>query len=227
MNRERLVHLLYEAYETEKGGVRVYETALECAVNPDFKKELEKYHEETRTHVEIVEGVLEAFGLDPERETPGRLVVRGKAEALAEAMERALSSGEPEEAQLVAAECVVDAETKDHLNWELIGEAAKGLEGKEGKALEEAFGKVEDQEDRHLYHTMGWTRELRLERLGLPAVLPPPEEEKDVETAAEAAKAKESRGRMLRGRGRGGSARGAIARGRRAIRRAGKKVPVR
>ena len=30
--------------------------------------------------------------------------------------------GDPDEAQTVAAECVTLAETKDHLNWELIGE---------------------------------------------------------------------------------------------------------
>ena len=35
----------------------------------------------------------------------------------------------------------------------------------------------------HLYHTMGWTRELWIESLGMPAVLPPPEEEKKVVTA--------------------------------------------
>lgn len=37
----------------------------------------------------------------------------------------ALKSGNPEAAQIVAAECVVAAETKDHLNWELVGQAAK------------------------------------------------------------------------------------------------------
>jgi hypothetical protein len=42
-----------------------------------------------------------------------------------EGMEIALGSGEADAAQLVAAECVVQAETKDHLNWELIGQCAK------------------------------------------------------------------------------------------------------
>ena len=36
----------------------------------------------------------------------------------------ALDAGKPEAAEIVAAECVVHAETKDHLNWELIGELA-------------------------------------------------------------------------------------------------------
>ena len=79
-------------------------------------------------------------------------------------------------AQMVAAECVTLAETKDHLNWELIGELAKNSTG-EAKALKEAHDQVEPEEDEHLYHTQGWTRELWIETLGMPAVLPPPEED--------------------------------------------------
>ena len=52
---------------------------------------------------------------------------------------------------------------------------------------------VEDEEDEHLYHTTGWTRELWIQSLGLPAVLPPPEEEKKVETAIGAARAEQAR----------------------------------
>jgi hypothetical protein len=48
-----------------------------------------------------------------------------------------------------------------------------------------------------LYHTTGWARELWIESLGLPAVVPPPEEEKDVKTAIGAARAKQSRKEML------------------------------
>ena len=53
--------------------------------------------------------------------------------------------------------------------------------------------KVEDEEDEHLYHSKGWCRELWIASLGLPAVLPPPEEEKDVKSALDAAKAEEER----------------------------------
>ena len=41
----------------------------------------------------------------------------------------AKQSGKPEAAEIVAAECVGHAETKDHLNWELIGLAAKKVKG--------------------------------------------------------------------------------------------------
>ena len=46
---------------------------------------------------------------------------------------------------------------------------------------------------------MGWTRELWMESLGMPAVLPPPEEQKDVKTAIGAARAKNARDDMAKG----------------------------
>ena len=197
MKQEQVNELLYQALETELGGVQVYTTAIQCAVNEDLKEEWEKYLEETQNHVEIVQETIEALGLDSETETPGRQVVRHIGQSLVKAMEMALAAGNPAAAQLVAAECVTHAETKDHLNWELIGEVAKKVKGEDGKALKEAHEEVEPQEDEHLYHTMGWTRELWIESLGMPAVLPPPEEVKEVETAIGAARAKHARGSML------------------------------
>ena len=194
---EQIKPLLYEALETEIGGVQVYKMALRCAVNEDLKKEWQEYLEQTQKHEQIVRELLEKLALDPEAETPGRKVVRHIGESLVKAMEIAQQSGKPEAAQIVAAECVVEAETKDHLNWELIGEAALKIEGEEGKALKEAHEQVEKEEDAHLYHTTGWCRELWIESLGFPAVIPPPEEEKDVKTAIGAARAKQSRTEML------------------------------
>jgi rubrerythrin len=196
MNEEQMHELLYQALQTEMGGVEVYETALRCVQNEELKEEWEEYLEHTEEHVEIVQEIFTKLGLDPERETPGRAVVRHLGESLVKAMEMALESGPPEAAELVAAECVVLAETKDHLDWELIGMLAGKAKGETAQALREAYKKVEDQEDEHLYHTQGWSRELWIQSLGMPAVLPPPEEEKDVKTAIGAARAKQERTRM-------------------------------
>jgi rubrerythrin len=197
MKKEQLHELLYQALETELGGVQVYTTALRCVVNEELKEEWEKYLEQTQNHVQIVQDTMAKLGLDSETQTPGRQVVHHIGESLVKAMEMALSAGEPTAAQLVAAECVVLAETKDHLNWELLGEAAKKAKGEVAKALKEAHDEVEDEEDEHLYHTTGWTRELWIDSLGMPAVLPPPEEVKEVETAIGAARAKQARAQML------------------------------
>lgn len=197
MNNQQLNELLYQALETELGGVEVYTTALRCAQNEELKEEWEKYLEQTRNHVQIVQNVMNEIGLDPEIETPGRQVVRHTGESLVKAMEMALEEGKPEEAQVVAAECVVLAETKDHMNWELIGEAAKKAKADVAKVLKAAHEEVEEQEDEHLYHTQGWARELWIQSLGMKAVLPPPEEEKKVKTAIGAARAKNARQEML------------------------------
>ena len=189
MNREQLNELLLQSLEHETGGVEVYETALKCALNEDLKEEWEKYLEETQNHEQILHDACITLEIDPEQETPGRGIVRDMGGALVEAMEKALGTGDPEAAQLVACECVVIAETKDHLDWELIGKCAEKLKGEQAKALKEAYEEVEDQEDEHLYHTKGWCRELWIESLGMKAVLPPPEERKHVKTAIGAAKA--------------------------------------
>lgn len=196
MKIEQRDKLLYEALETEIGGVQVYATALTCVINADLKEEWEKYFEQTQRHVKVLEGVLEQLGLDPQLDTPGRMVVRNVGASLVTTMEMAKAGGDPAAAQIVAAECVTHAETKDHMNWELIGQLAKSG-GKGSDVLKAAYDEVEDEEDEHLYHTMGWTRELWIESLGLPAVLPPPEEEKDVKTAIAAARAKGQREKML------------------------------
>jgi ferritin-like metal-binding protein YciE len=197
MNNAQVTELLYQALETEIGGVQVYKTALRCAVNEDLQEEWEKYLSETENHVQIVTDVFNELGLDTETETPGRKIVRLKGQTLVKAMENALAEGDLVAAQLVAAESVVEAETKDHANWELIGRVAEESTGAKKTVLTEAYNQVEEEEDMHLFHTMGWARELWIESLGMPAVLPPPEEEKKVVTAIGASRAEQSRDDML------------------------------
>lgn len=196
--KEQLSELLLQALETEMGGVQIYQTALGCVVNEDLKEEWEEYLGQTQRHVEVMHELFEKMGLDPKQETPGRKVVRHIGESLVKAMKMAKDAeGKPEAAELVACECVVLAETKDHSNWELMSQLADKTKGKEAQALKEACEEVEEQEDEHLYHSKGWCRELWIASLGMPAVLPPPEEEKDVKTAIGAARAAKARQSML------------------------------
>lgn len=189
--------LLVQALETEAGGIKVYETALSCAVNDDLEQEWMEYLEETRRHHEILLGVFEDLGLDPAMQSPGRAAVALIGESLVEAMETAKHGNDPVASQLVATECVVLAETKDHANWELIGHVAEHASGDIARVLKRAHQAVEKDEDHHLYHTKGWSRELWIESLGFPAVLPPPEEIKHVETAIGASRAEQARDQML------------------------------
>ena len=196
--KKQLHELLYQSLETERGGMKIYETALSCVQNKDLKGEWEEYLEQTRTHEQVLLKVFKELDLDPETVTPGREVVAHIGASLVTAMEMARGRGSAAGAQLVAAECVVLAETKDHHNWELIGHLAEHGQGEETGVLRTAFEAVEEEEDHHLYHTKGFLRELWIDSLGLPAVLPPPEEVKKVETAIGAARAENQRDEMLK-----------------------------
>lgn len=195
-NDAQIQELVLQALEHEQGGVKVYETALECVVNEDLREEWTQYLEETRRHVQVLAEASSELGIDPDTDSPGREITRGMGEALVEAMQKALASGNPAAAQLVACDCVVLAETKDHANWHLLQQCAEKAPARWRAALKSAVNEVEDQEDEHLYHSKGWARELWMESLGFRAVLPPPEERKHVKTAIGAARAEQARAKM-------------------------------
>jgi hypothetical protein len=190
----QLKELLLQSLEHERGGVLIYETALACAVESSLKKEWQEYLDQTRRHVAVLTQVCRELSIDPAEQTPGCRIVHHNGTALVVAMQMALAEGDPVAAQLVACESVVLAETKDHADWQLIGECAAGADDQVRSVLQKAYDQVEDQEDEHLYHTKGWCRELWLKSLGLKAVLPPPEERAHVKTAVAAARAASGRG---------------------------------
>lgn len=188
--------LLLQALETERGGIQIYTAAVQAAQNEDLRKEWEHYLDQTRNHERILTNVFAELGVDTEEVSPGRAVVAGLGKALVASIKTAIEKAEPAAAEIIAAECVVLAETKDHQNWELLGKVAEAG-GSGAKVLKQAVQEVESQEDEHLYHTKGWCRELWIQSLGMPAVLPPPEEVKNVQTAIGAARAEHARDKMM------------------------------
>ena len=191
MNSSHLKELILQALEHERGGVKLYKAALSCAVRADLKLEWTQYLQQTESHVAALTEFCEVAGLNPAATTPGTQVVKFSGLALLQAIEQSRSTTTPAEAQIVAAETVALAESKDHLNWELLGAMARELTGRGRELLTEAATRIEAQEDQHLYHAQGWCRELWRQYLGLDAVLPPPEEQQDAKTAAEAQQARE------------------------------------
>lgn len=184
---DEIAELLYQALETELGGVEIYRTALKCVQNDDLRQEWSKYLAQTEEHVRKLQRLCESMGLDPEVDTPGRQVVRTIGKSLVQAMLLALGNDKPGAAEIVAAECVVLAETKDHMNWSLLGDLLESSSSELSPLFAELHEDVEQEEDEHLYHSEGWARELWRQSLGLPAQLPPPEEEQDVDSELEAA----------------------------------------
>lgn len=193
MNQLQVRELLLQSLEHERGGVLIYRAAIAASQRPDLRAEWSKYLEQTEQHVESLMEIFESFEFDPFLMTPGTQIVKANGAALLKAIETARAAGDPKAMQLVAAECIVLAETRDHMNWELIGQVARELTGEQQRLVSDAYERIEDEEDEHLYHTQGWARELWMESLGLPAQLPPPEETDNATTAVEAQQAKEMR----------------------------------
>lgn len=189
----QLKELLLQSLVHERGGVLVYRTGLECAQNRELREEWTKYLAQTEHHVTVLTGVCQALGLEPREMTPGCRIVQHTGKSLVAAMQLALAEGDPAAAELVACECVVLAETKDHADWELIGECAKAAEAPSAQVLQAAYDEIEDEEDQHLYHTKGWCRELWLRSLGLKSVIPPSEEKMNAKSAAAAEQARHHR----------------------------------
>lgn len=171
-----LKELLLQALETETAGIQVYQLALACARNAELRAEWAEFLEQTENHQRVLLALFAELGLDPQQRTPGRDAVGHIGQALVKAMQVAEATADAVSAELVACNCVLLAETRDHANWVLIGHAAARLGGPWSQALRRAFDAVHLDEDRHLLHNQGWCRELWLSALGFPAVLPPPEE---------------------------------------------------
>ena len=102
MPSPQLRELLLQSLEHERGGVLVYQTALECALNEDLLEEWDKYLEQTEKHVDILTNACEALGLDPDEMTPGRKVVQHTGKSLIIAMKMALAANDPPAAELVS-----------------------------------------------------------------------------------------------------------------------------
>jgi len=165
-----------QALETEKVGIEIYALASRCAINEELRIEWQQYLEQTLRHREILLAVFAELGIDPEATCVGRSVCAHLGRSLLKAMHIALSEAEPDVAQRMASECVAMAESRHQFSWELIARVAESDPGPMGRTLAVAYGTLVAQEDRLPCHSADWARELWIHALGLPAVLPPPED---------------------------------------------------
>src|SRR3569833_897531 len=152
MNSTQLKELLLQSLEHERGGVKIYRTALQCARNADLRKEWTQYLAQTEHHVQVLTDTCAQLGIDPGVRTPGCHIVRENGIALVRSMEMALATGDPAAAELVACETVVLADTKKHTNKKHNSAKTKTAENTTAQAQQAAYDAGEDEEDEHLYH---------------------------------------------------------------------------
>ena len=90
MKLSQLNELILQSLEHEKGGVKIYETALKCVKHPDLREDWQEYLEQTRNHVEVLTTLCTKIGLTTDQDTPGQQIVRHVGASLVQAMEMAL-----------------------------------------------------------------------------------------------------------------------------------------
>src|SRR5437763_889005 len=118
-----LMDKLSEFLAVEKGGVKLYQTAIQQVRDTDVLNRFREFYDQTRKHVEILSRVITSLGGNPMHMSDGAKVAETKAEALLRSMTQ--SDGmNPQEAEINAIDNIVIAETKDHADWQLLGHIA-------------------------------------------------------------------------------------------------------
>jgi rubrerythrin len=174
VNPEWLKNFLTEMLAVERGGVQLYEKALEELSHDDLRRKLEQFHEQTQRHVELCEELLEEAGGD-EGMSPGAEAAEHKAQGL-------MTAEVPEEmADINNLENLVLAETKDNWNWEMLGSLMQKIEDNDlKKSVSRAVREVRKQENDHLK----WTQKA-LTQVAMEAAHESPEMEEDEEVEME------------------------------------------
>ncbi len=175
MNKQVLLDKLSEFLMVEQCGWQLYRVVGSRTTDPKLQARYQEFGQETDRHRSILTGLIRDLGGDPDYVSPTARVAQAKSEAL---LQSALVSGplSTEELEASDLENVLLAETKDHADWELLGQLAEQLpNGKARKAIEAAVAEVGPQEDEHL----GWAQ-AKLGELGLKAITeePPPDPER-------------------------------------------------
>jgi hypothetical protein len=159
--------LLREVLEAEAAGVLLYEAALMCAHDPSLKDEWERHRTQSARRAEVAEALLRALGLDPDEPTPGRLAVRDKVIASVDAILDVFAE-DPAIAQIVAAECILDAERKCEFTWQLLAEIARHLDDEgPGELMRTAHEAVAPEFRVQVARAQARCRELWLDELGV------------------------------------------------------------
>jgi rubrerythrin len=147
ISQELLRDKLSEFLAVEKGGLKLYEQALQIVSDLELRQKFSEFRDQTRKHESILMRVIQALGMDPGYLSPGAKLATEKADALLKTMRYGLSA---KSAEINAVENIILAETND---------------SRIRDALKDTVSEVEPEEDEHL----NWTRD-QMSRLEINAI---------------------------------------------------------
>lgn len=159
ISQEMLREKLSEFLAVERGGLKLYDQALQIVKDAEVARKFRAFREQTSKHESILLRVMDELGMDPSYVSPGAKLAEQKAASLLNTM--MASDGGPAtgissaDAEMNAIENIVLAETKDHADWELLGKIARQSNDDDIRdVLKPAVAEVEPEEDEHL----NWTK---------------------------------------------------------------------
>lgn len=172
---EQISELLLQAIETERGGILVFAAAIEAALDENVRTESRRCLEAACWRKEVLTATCRQRGVDPDQSSPAREILALHRASLVRAIMMAVANGDPEAAQVVAAECVLLADMKKHLDWDLVRDAVSqaGMQFCSGPEARQEM----DDGCCPLDCTRGWCREQWMSSLDFPAVVPSPREQ--------------------------------------------------
>lgn len=149
MQQAILMDKLSEFLMVQQCGLELYRVAASRCSTPALKSKYQEFGRQTATHREALVTLIQALGGDPNYVSPTARLIQWKGSKLLGAGLEVdgLSATEIEASDL---ENVLLAETKDHLDWEMLSQLAGSASGPVKEALQRAVDAVEQQEDEHL-----------------------------------------------------------------------------
>lgn len=163
---------LYQALETESAAVDVYDAALACATSDTLRDAWKRHRDAKRAAHRDLERALGSLALDAHAQTPSRHVARHLGQSLVCAVKMACQSAAPANAEVIAAECIVHAETASRHHWLRVQRLARLMPGEAGASLVMLAQGLEGEQEEHIEQAETWLRELSLGVLGLPHATP-------------------------------------------------------
>ncbi|MGH7905293.1 MAG: hypothetical protein ACREP6_01560 [Candidatus Binataceae bacterium] len=149
IDRKLLLNKLSEFLAVEKGGVKLYQVAIQHVRDEQVLDKYKEFYGQTRNHVVILEKMIHELGGDPAYQSASAKIAEKKADSLLLTMSQ--SDGvSPQDAELNAIENILLAETKDHADWELLGKLARRSDdSRVSDILQSGVTEVEPQEGEH------------------------------------------------------------------------------
>src|SRR4051812_3276616 len=150
MEQQVLLDKLSEFLMVEQGGLQLYRVAAERCTLPALKEHYQEFGEQTARHRLAHAQLIQALGGEPDYVSPTARLAQVKATKLIESAS-IVDGLAPEELMANDLENVLLAETKCHLDWELMSRLAEQVtDAKFQGALQQAVQEVETQEDQHV-----------------------------------------------------------------------------